>query len=332
MLGISRIRTEKGFRYQYAGGKPIRRTSSSGRKLLDWIESLAIPPSWERVKISVKKQAKVLAHGRDTRGKKQYRYNKRFSARKQREKYDRIVSFAENLSKLRRITAKHLEADSLRREKVLACMVRMMELAHFRPGNEQYTKQNETYGLTTLRSKHLSVEGGELTFRYVGKSGKFQQRRVESERLAQVVQDLDDQPGYRIFKYYEGSTKRYVNSRDLNEYICHAMGEHYSAKDFRTWAGTYLAASFLNQMQSTKDPKEQARCIVKAVKKVAAELGNTPAVARANYIDPKIIRHFKEGTRIADIVGKKGFASFRADHAELNMSEAGVLYMLKHSD
>ena len=328
MLNISRKRVGKGFTYCYANGETIRRQCKQGRSTIEWIESLAIPPSWKKVRISAVKKSKILALGRDAAGKKQYRYNESFVRKRQKQKYNRLISFAESLSAMRKATKSHLESTELDKNKVLACMVRLIEQAYFRPGNDQYTKDNNTYGLTTLRSKHLSYEDGELVFNYVGKSGKEQERHIQDSRLASIVRELDEKPGYRIFKYYENGEKKYIKSKDLNEYITQYMGHEYSAKDFRTWAGTFLAALALDKKPLARCKSDKQKHISEAVKEVAKALGNTPAVARANYIDPRVIARYKNSITLKSVSCGKVFDKLMRKHTELSNEEAGVLCLL----
>ncbi|MES1947416.1 DNA topoisomerase [Salinisphaera sp. C84B14] len=292
---VTRHRCGKGFTYRYRNGRTLR-----DKRRRRWIDSLAIPPAWQQVEISLDDDAHVHATGRDAAGRKQYIYNPRWRERREQAKYDRILAFAGQLSTMRRATGQHLTHEQMTREKVLACMVRLIDSAYFRPGSESYSRENESYGLTTMRSKHLTIEGDELIFDYAGKSGQHQHRVVEDERLAEVVAELDDQPGYEIFKYYDDDgAKVYVDSADLNEYIHEIMGDDYSAKDFRTWAGTSLAALALDEIGPGDDDKISQKNIREAVDRVAKRLGNTPAIARSSYIDPRVIETYLDGRTLS---------------------------------
>lgn len=280
----------KGFRYVDKSKNTI-----TDDKLKDWFKSLVIPPAWTDVEIDSKKSAKILVTGRDEKDRKQYIYNPKYRKQRDQEKFDRILNFADKLEHIRRVTGQHLRKRSLGREKVLACMVRLLEAAYFRPGNDHYAKENESYGLTTLRSKHLKIDGDELVFHYIGKSGKEQERHVVDKKLARIVQEIDDLPGYEIFKFIdENGIKQDVKSDHLNEYIREVMGEEFSAKDFRTWAGTVIAAIALNEIGALeeKDQKALDKNIRDAVVKVSERLGNTPSVARSSYIDPRVIDEY----------------------------------------
>ncbi len=226
--------------YRKKHGKGLRYVDSSGRtikvdKLKEWFKSLVIPPAWTDVEINARKSAKILVTGRDDKGRKQYIYNPKFRKKQDQAKFDRILNFADQLEHMRRVTGQHLHKRSLTKEKVLACMVRLLEVAYFRLGSAYYTKENETYGLTTMRHKHLSIVEDELVFSYVGKSGKEQERHIVDKKLAKTVKEIDELPGYEIFKFIdEDGEKHQVKSDDLNEYIREVMGEEFSAKDFRT--------------------------------------------------------------------------------------------------
>ncbi|ERJ18538.1 Putative DNA topoisomerase I protein [Salinisphaera shabanensis E1L3A] len=292
---VTRHRCGKGFTYRYANGRTLR-----DKKRRRWIESLAVPPAWQAVEITLDENAHVHAIGRDAAGRKQYIYNPAWRQQREQAKYDRILAFAEQLSTMRRATGQHLTHEAMTREKVLACMVRLIDSAYFRPGSESYSRENDSYGLTTMRSKHLTIEGDELIFDYDGKSGQRQHRVVEDERLARVVAELDDQPGYEIFKYYDDNgDKVYVDSADLNDYIHEVMGEGYSAKDFRTWAGTSLAALALDEIGPDDDEKISEKNIRDAVDRVAERLGNTPSIARSSYIDPRVIETYLDGRTLS---------------------------------
>lgn len=240
------------------------------------------------------------------------------------------MRFASRLERMRRVTGQHLRAKTYNRNKVLACMVRLLDLAYFRPGSARYTEENETYGLTTMRSRHLEIEDDELTFHYIGKSGKEQERQIADARLAKIIQELDDIPGYRIFKYFdEDGTKQYVDSTDLNAYIKEVMGEDFSAKDFRTWAGTMIAAVALDEL-GVCDPKDQNTMderIRAAVVQVSERLGNTPAVAKSSYIDPRVIEQYMDG-KTATYFSEQIDQIF-AVHEHLSIEELGVLCLLK---
>lgn len=285
----------RGFTYRTAQGRTF-----THQKWRQWIKGLAIPPAWTEVEITLDEKARVLASGRDDAGRKQYIYSDSWREAQDRRKFDRITRFAETLETMRRVTGQHLILEGMSREKVLACMVRLIDAAYFRPGSERYSQENDSYGLTTMRSKHLTIEGDELIFDYQGKSGQQQHRVVEDERLAEVVAQLDDIPGHEIFKYYDDDGHKVrVDSQDLNDYIHDIMGEDFSAKDFRTWAGTSLAALALDELGPGEDEKTSQKNIVEVIKRVAERLGNTPSIAKASYIDPRVVESYLDGRTLS---------------------------------
>lgn len=299
-------------------------------EIINYIKSMVIPPAWKDVEITTNKRAKILAYGRDQKGRKQYIYNPKFRARKDADKFDRILHFAENLEHMRRVTGQHLRKKKMSREKVLAAMVRLLDSAYFRPGSPKYTQQNKSYGLTTIRKKHLTIEGDEMIFSYKGKSGKFQEKHVINSKLSQVIKQLEALPGYRLFKYYdENDALIFVESQDLNQYIKEIMGEEFSAKDFRTWAGTMIAAGILDELGicEKKQQKELKQRIRNAIVTVSEKLGNTPSVARDSYIDPRIFEHYKNGHTIHYF--QKEIKKLLKKNENLSETEVGVLYMLK---
>lgn len=320
-----RKRHGKGFTYQDEQGNTIK-----DKKLRAYFEGLVIPPAWQEVEINENKKSDLLVTGRDEKGKKQYIYHPDYVQQRQQRKYDRILRFAEKLEHMRRVTGQHLRHRKPTREKVLACMVRLLDAAYFRPGSPRYTEENDTYGLTTMRSRHLRIEKDELIFEYTGKSHKEQERHVKDKRLAKVIRELNEIPGYRIFKYFDDNGEKHiVESHDLNAYIKEIMGEDFSAKDFRTWAGTMIAAVALDEMGFT-EPKDQAhidKCVKEAVVRVSEMLGNTPSVARSSYIDPRIIEQYMEGRTTRYF--KKQVARLIKKNENLSEAELGVLCLLQ---
>ncbi|QDO94469.1 DNA topoisomerase IB [Formosa sediminum] len=315
----------RGFRYVDASNKTIK-----DRHLKTWFKSLVIPPAWTSVEINANKKAKVLVTGRDEKGRKQYIYNPKFRAKQNQDKFDRILKFANRLERMRRVTGQHLRKRKLCKDKVLACMVRLLEAAYFRPGSDYYSKENQTYGLTTMRSKHLQISGDELIFSYTGKSGKSQERHIVDKKLAKIVADIDDLPGYEIFKFIdENGDKQDVKSEHLNAYIRMVMGDEFSAKDFRTWAGTVIAAIALDEIGYSKaqDQKVLDKNIRDAVIKVSERLGNTPSVARSSYIDPRVIEEYVNGKTINYF--QKEISRLLKSKENLSREELGVLCMLK---
>ncbi|HLW33111.1 MAG TPA: hypothetical protein VKX40_12655 [Aequorivita sp.] len=321
-----RKRQGKGFTYKDEKGRTIK----DGR-IREWIRSLVIPPAWTEVEISEKRNADLLVTGRDDRGRKQYIYNPKYTERQNAIKFDRIVGFADQLEHMRRVTGQHLRKRKPTREKVLATMVRLMETAFFRPGSETYSKENASYGLTTMRHKHLTIDGDEVIFNYNGKSGQEQEKHIADKKLAKIIQEIDDMPGYEIFKYLdeEGNIVK-VKSDDLNAYIREIMGEDFSAKDFRTWAGTMIAAIALDELGvvDMRDQKSLDKNIKEAVNRVSERLGNTPAVARGSYIDPRIIDDYTQGRTLKYFEKEINRLLKKAEN--LSKEELGVLCMLRN--
>jgi DNA topoisomerase I len=293
---IERVRVGKGFHY-YDDGKQV-----ANKEELAYFKSLGIPPAWKEVRISKSRSAKIQATGLDKAGRLQYIYHPVFRARQERAKFERILRFAQALPRMRRITNEHLNHPQLDQQKVLACIVRLMDQAYFRVGNEVYARDNESYGLTTIRSRHTQVKGDTIIFDFVGKSGQKHRKEITDKRLAKIVKKLDELPGFEVFKYYDQSGQLHdVKSDDVNEYIKRIMGEEFSAKDFRTWGGTLLAAGQLAQIERDRSLRERKKAVTQCVRMVAQKLGNTPAIARASYIDPRVIRAYVDNDDLAKV-------------------------------
>jgi DNA topoisomerase I len=295
--GIRRLGSkERGFFYRYPGtGETVRE-----ERVLTRIESLKVPPAWEGARIAQSPSAKVQAIGYDSAGRLQYLYHPKYRERKEREKFERILRFSDALPSMRRVTSNHLRHKYLDREKVLATMTRLMNAAYFRVGEERYTKKNRTYGITTLRRKHLRMEGDTLIFEYTGKWGQQQRKAVTDARLRRIVEECLALPGYEIFKYHDESGEvKDVKSRDLGAYVKEVMGPEFTPKDFRTWAGTLIAAVTLAELGATENLEQAEENVLSAVDAVAERLGNTRDIARASYISPRVIDHYMEGSVIA---------------------------------
>ncbi|MDA9951360.1 hypothetical protein N9D31_02180 [Oligoflexaceae bacterium] len=324
MSEVERIVKGRGFSYRHL---PTKKTVKK-HELRKWIESLAIPPAWKNVRIELSKSAKVLAWGRDEKNRKQYIYSPEWIKKRERIKFARMVSFGESLTKMRRVTGQHLREEGPTRERVLACMVRLLDTAYFRPGSHRYSDENDTYGLTTMRGRHLDIENARLKFSYVGKSGQKQQKVVEDERLVEAVEEISELPGYEIFQYLdEGGEKVNVTARILNSYIHEVMGDEFTAKDFRTWAGTYLAAEATDELIDQDQPKSFEKKQIAAIDRVATILGNTRSVAKANYINPVIFKKFKEGRTIRHYF-KEAATELENDDA-CSVEEKALLALLK---
>ena len=323
--GIRRLGSkDRGFFYRYPGtGETVRE-----ERVLTRIENLKVPPAWEDARIAQGPSAKVQAVGYDSAGRLQYLYHPNYRARKELEKFDRILRFADALPEMRRITTNHLRHKYLDREKVLAAMTRLMNAAYFRVGEERYAKNNRTHGITTLRRKHLRVEGNTMIFEYTGKWGMQQRKAVTDAKLRGIVEGCAALPGYEIFKYYDDSGEiRNVKSRDLNAYIKEVMGDEFMPKDFRTWAGTLIAAVTLAELGATEDSKAAEKNVLSAVDAVAERLGNTRDIARASYISPRVIDHYMEGSVIA-YYGERLEEIIAAEQGGLTEGEEALLELL----
>lgn len=297
MPGIRRIRRGKGFSYKGADGGSLQPAD------LDRIKSLAIPPAWSEVWINPADTGHIQATGRDARGRKQYRYHPDWNAARAGNKFDRLPAFARNLPRLRRQIEADLSQPGMGRDKVLAATVRLLELTLIRVGNAEYARRNRSYGLTTLHKKHLTLEGASLRFSFRGKSGVDQEVSVRDRRLARIIRSLQELPGQNLFKYRgaEGGMIG-VSSDDVNGYIRNVMGDDFSAKDFRTWAGTISAARLLREAEPPTSEADARAIVARCIKTVSGLLGNTVAVCRTSYIHPVILTLYERGG-LADLPG-----------------------------
>ena len=263
---------------------------------LDRIRALVIPPAWSEVWIAPSARSHIQATGRDARGRKQYRYHDRWRRVRDAHKYDRLIAFGRALPRLRGRVAHDLTLPGLTRDKVLAAVVRVMEITLIRVGNEEYAKANKSFGLTTLRGRHARIGSTRAEFEFRGKSGKVHSTGFSDRRLARILKACQDLPGQRLFQYLDESGQRHaVESADVNAYIRDALGDDVSAKDFRTWAGTLAAARALVTLPACGTPGATKRNVATCVKAVAGVLGNTPAVCRAAYIHPAILAAYESG-------------------------------------
>lgn len=265
------------------------------------INALAVPPAWKNVEIAKVKSAKVQARGIDAAGRRQSLYHPDFQLKQEKLKFDRILRFAEKLPALRRQIEKDLARKKLGKEKVLACIVKLIDEAYFRVGNEKYAKEHQSYGVTTLRSKHATISGTTVTFDFMGKSGQQQIKTIKNPQLAKIMKQLDELPGYELFRYKdENGDMHDIHSSDVNAYIKQTMGEEFTAKDFRTWGGTLLATSAViaDTLKDTASETARKKAVTKIVKRVAKRLGNTPAIARSSYIDPRVIEAYQDGVSV----------------------------------
>jgi DNA topoisomerase-1 len=290
--GIRRKRRGRGFRYVGADGHPV-----TDQRELARIRAIVIPPAWSDVWICPSRRGHIQATGRDARGRKQYRYHPQWAATRDQAKYERLLDFGRALPAIRARTSADLALPGLPRAKVLAAVVALLESTCIRVGNEEYARQNGSYGLTTLRDEHAEVSGGKIRFCFRGKRGISHEVAVSEKRLAQIVRKCQDLPGQELFQYAaEDGQLRSVGSADVNEYIREVCGEDFSAKDFRTWAGTVLAAGYFAECPMPDPESEARRGVTEVVGAVAERLGNTPAVCRSCYIHPEVFNRFLDGS------------------------------------
>ena len=298
--GYTRRRQGRGWRYLDADGGIVR-----DERLRTRFDALAIPPAWRDVWICRSSRGHLQAAGTDDAGRRQYLYHPAWHEQRQIEKYERILRFADGLPHARRVVAGHLRRKRLDREKALAAAVRLLDRTNIRLGGETYARRHGTYGLATLRSKHIRVDGDTLVLDFTGKGGIDHHTEVADARLATVVAEMDGLPGYEVFAYLDDDGVVVdVRSDDVNAYIKAVMGEDFSAKDFRTWAGTVAAAVALDELAPVEGAKERQRAVTRVCRVAAGLLGNTPAVCRASYIDPRVIDHFLDGVTISSLMGE----------------------------
>jgi len=289
--GIRRRKAGHGFNYLDPEDRPV-----TDEPTLDRIRKLAIPPAWTEVWIAPIERGHIQATGRDVKGRKQYRYHERWREVRDEHKYDRAIAFGHALPRLRRRVEHDLSLRGLPREKVLAAVIRVMEITLMRIGNEEYAKVNKSFGLTTLRDRHVRVGAGKAMFEFRGKSGKVHRTGFSDRRLARIVKACQDVPGQRLFQYLDDEGQRHsVESADVNGYLRDVLGDDFSAKDFRTWAGTVAAARALVSLPECVGDGEARKNVVTCVKAVAGVLGNTPAVCRKAYIHPAVLEAYEAG-------------------------------------
>jgi DNA topoisomerase I len=322
--GITRRRSGKGFAYRGPDGEPI-----SERAVLARIKSLAVPPAWTDVWICPLPNGHLQASGRDARRRKQYRYHQEWSALRDGAKYDRMLAFARALPGIRaRITA-DMARRGLPRERVLATVVRLLEITMIRVGNQEYARENRSYGLTTLRDRHVELEGATLVFEYRGKGGKLHRVSLRDRRLARIVRSCQELPGQHLFQYIDTEGQRQpVESADVNAYLQEISGEPFTAKDFRTWGGTVLASLALSEFESFDTKAAARRNITRAIEQVAAQLGNTVAVCRKAYIHPEVIEAYMDGSLLSSLKSQVEDA-LRRELEGLRSEEAAVLAFLQ---
>jgi DNA topoisomerase-1 len=313
----------RGFRYVNAEGRKVSRADA------DRIEALKIPPAWTDVCISSAASGTVQAVGKDAAGRWQYIYHDNHVRHRERKKFQRLIDFAEKLPVMRKTMAKDLRLRGLPRERVMASILRILSLSFIRPGSEIYANENGSYGLATLRPKHVTVKGDTVIFDFPGKSGVQQRREIRDRTTARIIKELLKRPGRDVFKY-QNSDDAFVDvkRRHINIYIKEVMGRNFSAKDFRTWAGTVLAAIALREFEKFDSQAQAKKNLVQAIERVAERLGNTPTICRKCYIHPAVLNAYLDGETIA-VLRAKTEDTLRHDLAKLGAGEAAVLAFLQ---
>ena len=306
-------------RFRYVDARDVEITDE---EQLERIRSLAIPPAWTDVWISPNERARLQATGVDSAGRKQYLYHASFRAAQDREKFERLLDFAKSLPHLRSRTSRHLRLDPYERDWTCAVAVGLINKAWFRVGTEQHARSSRTYGVTTLRKRHVSVSGDEITFCFRAKNRRLVRRRITNPTLADCVEQLLDLPdGSRVFRFVRDGELVGLTSSLLNEYLAENLGEGYTAKDFRTWGGTLLAATELEKHVPFESESEAKRTLAAVMRHVGHELGNTAAVARASYVSPVVIDHYLAGHTLADFRSENGSGSRYLSAAEQALLE-----------
>ncbi|WP_334489540.1 DNA topoisomerase IB [Bradyrhizobium algeriense] len=322
--GIGRKKAGTGFSYRRPDGSRLIEPDA-----LKWIRALAIPPAWTDVWICPFPDGHIQATGRDAKGRKQYRYHARFREVRESTKYEHVVAFAGMLPSIRETVREHMALRGLPREKVLATVVHLLETTLIRVGNDDYARQNSSYGLTTLKNRHVGVEGNEVRFRFTGKGGKQWSLRVRDRRVAKIIRACHELPGQELLQYIdEPGNCQDVTSTDVNEYLKAITGKDITAKDFRTWAGTVLAAMALSELESFDSAAQAKRNLRGAIEKVSARLGNTPTICRKCYIHPEVLNSYMDGNLVLEI---KSQAESELRNAVVNLKpeEAAVLALLR---
>jgi DNA topoisomerase I len=322
--GIRRKKAGKGFVFVKSGGEKVADEATLKR-----IRSLVIPPAWTDVWICTRANGHLQATGRDAKGRKQYRYHPGFREVRESSKYEHMMEFAQGLPAIRKTVAAHMGLRGLPREKVLATVVHLLETTLIRVGNSDYAKQNKSYGLTTLRDPHVQVDGAELRFQFKGKSGKTWRLQVKDRRVAKIVKACQDLPGQDLFQYLDDNGERQtVTSADVNAYLKEITGRDITAKDFRTWAGTVLAAMALAEFESFDSEAKAKKNVRAAIERVSSQLGNTPTICRKCYVHPEVFTSYMEGALLLN-VREEVESELREALSGLRPEEAAVLTLLE---
>jgi DNA topoisomerase-1 len=322
--GIHRKRRGTGFEYVDADGKRVR-----DKEALKRIKSLVIPPAWREVWICTNPKGHLQVTGRDARGRKQSRYHPRWREVRDETKYERMTIFGAALPGIRERVEQDLSLPGMPRQKILAAIVQLMEATLIRVGNEEYARENQSYGLTTMRNKHVHVQGSSVTFKFQGKSGVRHAIDIHDRRLARIIQRCQDIPGYELFQYLDSDGGHHsIDSADVNEYLRAMTGQDFTAKDFRTWAGSVLACTMLQEFEAFTSQTQAKKNVVQAIKDVAGRLGNTPSVCRKCYVHPAVLDTYFGGAMLKTV--KKRVEEETADSPNaLRQEEVALLQLLQ---
>jgi DNA topoisomerase-1 len=322
--GIHRRRRGTGFGYVDSDGKRVR-----DKETLKRIRSLVVPPAWRDVWICTNPKGHLQVTGRDARGRKQSRYHPRWRQVRDETKYERMTIFGAALPKIRERVEQDLGLPGMPRQKILAAIVRLMEATLIRVCNEEYARENHSYGLTTMRNKHVEVEGSNVAFKFQGKSGVRHAVDINDRQLARIIQRCQDIPGYELFQYIDKDGAHHsVDSSDVNEYLREMTSQDFTAKDFRTWAGTVLACTMLQEFEAFTSQTQAKKNVVQAIKDVAGRLGNTPSVCRKCYVHPAILDTYFSGALIKTVNKHIEEETAESPHA-LRQEEVALLHLLQ---
>lgn len=324
--GIRRRRRGRGFSYSGQDGSRITDARTLAR-----IRALVLPPAWQDVWICADPRGHIQAVGTDSAGRRQYRYHDLWRAARDQDKHDRVLEFGACLPRLREVVSAHLATDGLPRERVLAAAVRLIDLGFFRPGGDEYAEENGTFGIATIRREHVTCSRGMLTFDYPAKGSRHREQAVVDEAVYAVVGSLRRRRsgGDRLFAYRSDGRWRDVTAADINDYLREISGGDYTAKDFRTWHATVLAAvAMAVSIRAAESPAARRRAVARAAREVAGYLGNTPAVARASYIDPRVIERYERGMTIARALADLGKDASFGGLATQGEAERAVIRLL----
>ena len=322
--GITRKRQGRSFSYYSPDGERI-----TDSEIIERIKSLGIPPAWNKVWICPNPKGHIQATGRDLKGRKQYRYHPRWREVRDETKYERMIAFGQALPEIRKRVDEDLRKHDFPREKVLATVVKLLETTLIRVGNEEYARTNKSFGLTTMRNRHVEVEGGTIRFKFRGKSGKDHLIEVNDRRLARAVARISELPGQELFQYLDDEDEPHtVTSEDVNDYLREITGEDFTAKDFRTWTGTVLAARALQQFEAFDSEAQAKTNIVQAIEEVAQSLGNTPTICRKCYVHPIVLDSYLDGT-LLETLKQRTEKELAQSLGHLEPEEAAVLAFLQ---